>query len=306
MSSDFTDTVAATTDHPPPLIGALLRMPFEAVRDRMLSGLHQRGYDDLIAAHLNVLQYPGPDNRRPSQLATSTRMTKQALNYLLGQLEHLGYLPARATTPTSAQSAYASPPRTRGGPGDPRHRRRTRAEWETARTPEVRATTRPPNPATDHRHAHTAHGLDTTTHPLRCRHRRLRVCRATRQKCHAPNCLRCPNSNPWSACRPHTASPTAAHAVHPRLRTGNGLPTAGRGHQHKPSVIRISPIPNSSIALSRPRPQAARPRPCGPDGTSAAAVVRDRSRGSILLGRTARCSTRAPSAAADSGPPGCG
>ncbi len=67
-------------------------MPFEAVRDRMLSGLHQRGYDDLIAAHLNVLQYPGPDNRRPSQLATSTRMTKQALNYLLGQLEHLGYL----------------------------------------------------------------------------------------------------------------------------------------------------------------------------------------------------------------------
>lgn len=80
------------TAPPPPLIGALLRVPFETVRDRMLAGLHQRGYTDLIAAHLNVLQYPGPENQRPSELAAQTRMTKQALNYLLGQLEQLGYL----------------------------------------------------------------------------------------------------------------------------------------------------------------------------------------------------------------------
>ncbi len=76
----------------PPLIGALLRMPWETVHERMLAGLHQRGYGDLIAAHLNVLQYPGPENMRPSDLATRTRMTKQALNYLLGQMEQLGYL----------------------------------------------------------------------------------------------------------------------------------------------------------------------------------------------------------------------
>ena len=74
------------------LIGALVRIPFETVRDRMLAGLHQRGYTDLIAAHLNVLQYPGPENQRPSELATQTRMTKQALNDLLGQLEQLLYL----------------------------------------------------------------------------------------------------------------------------------------------------------------------------------------------------------------------
>ena len=47
---------------------------------------------DLIAAHLDVFQYPGPENRRPSELAAETRMSKQALNYLLGQLEQLGYL----------------------------------------------------------------------------------------------------------------------------------------------------------------------------------------------------------------------
>jgi DNA-binding MarR family transcriptional regulator len=67
-------------------------MPWEAVHERMLAGLHQRGYEDLIAPHLSVLQYPGPENMRPSDLATRTRMTKQALNYLLGQMEELGYL----------------------------------------------------------------------------------------------------------------------------------------------------------------------------------------------------------------------
>jgi len=74
------------------LIGALLRIPFETVRDRMLAGLHQRGYTDLVAAHLDVFQYPGPENARPIELATQTRMSKQALNYLLGQLQQLGYL----------------------------------------------------------------------------------------------------------------------------------------------------------------------------------------------------------------------
>lgn len=76
----------------PPLIGALLRRPWETVRERMLSGLHQAGFSDLVAAHLTVLQYPGPENRRPSDLAAETNMSKQAIDYLLGQMEELGYL----------------------------------------------------------------------------------------------------------------------------------------------------------------------------------------------------------------------
>jgi DNA-binding MarR family transcriptional regulator len=72
-----------------------LRVPFEAVRERMLAGLHARGFTDLTAAHLNVLQYPGPHKVRPSELAARTGMTKQALNYLLGQMEHRGYLRRR-------------------------------------------------------------------------------------------------------------------------------------------------------------------------------------------------------------------
>ena len=58
----------------------------------MLAGLHRRGFTDLIPAHLTVLQYPGPENLRPSELAARTRMSKQALNYLLRQMENLGYL----------------------------------------------------------------------------------------------------------------------------------------------------------------------------------------------------------------------
>ena len=79
----------------PPMIGALLRMPWEAVQRHMLTRLHERGFDDLDAAHLNVFQYPGPQGARPSELATRLRMTKQALNYLLGELERLGYLERR-------------------------------------------------------------------------------------------------------------------------------------------------------------------------------------------------------------------
>lgn len=77
------------------MIGALLRMPWESVRERMLAGLHARGFTDLSAAHLAVVQWPGPDDLRPSELAAQTHMSKQALNYLLGQLEQLGYLQRR-------------------------------------------------------------------------------------------------------------------------------------------------------------------------------------------------------------------
>lgn len=92
LSSSFTHPDGGGSAPPPPLIGALLRVPWETVRERMLSGLHDRGFTDLVAAHVDVWRYPGPENQRPLDLAIQTRMTKQALNYLLGQLEQLGYL----------------------------------------------------------------------------------------------------------------------------------------------------------------------------------------------------------------------
>jgi DNA-binding MarR family transcriptional regulator len=67
-------------------------MPVDAVMARILEGLHSAGFDDLVPAHLGVLRYPGPQGRRPTEIAAEGRMSKQAANYLLRQLEELGYL----------------------------------------------------------------------------------------------------------------------------------------------------------------------------------------------------------------------
>ena len=67
-------------------------MPWEAVQRHMLERLQERGFADFDAAYLTVFQYPGPDGTRPSELAARLRISKQALNHLLGQLEKLGYL----------------------------------------------------------------------------------------------------------------------------------------------------------------------------------------------------------------------
>ena len=106
-SSLFTTSPPAEKPFGPPLIGALLRMPWEAVQRHMLDRLHEHGREvpayttlvkvshqvnrevvaDLDFAHLNVFQYPGPQGARPSELAARLRISKQALNYLLGELE---------------------------------------------------------------------------------------------------------------------------------------------------------------------------------------------------------------------------
>jgi DNA-binding MarR family transcriptional regulator len=74
------------------MIGALLRLPLDAVVAQILVGLHDAGFTDLVPAHFSIMRYPGPEDRRPSELAAEAHMTKQAMNYLLGQMEQLGYL----------------------------------------------------------------------------------------------------------------------------------------------------------------------------------------------------------------------
>ena len=76
----------------PPLLGALLRIPWETVRRRMLERLHERGFDDFDASHLSVFLFPGPEGAKPSELAARVRASKQSINHMLGQLERLGYL----------------------------------------------------------------------------------------------------------------------------------------------------------------------------------------------------------------------
>lgn len=79
----------------PPLIGALLRIPWETVHRRMLERLRERGFGDLDAPHLSVFLFPGPQGAKPSELASRLRVSKQSINHLLGQLERFGYLERR-------------------------------------------------------------------------------------------------------------------------------------------------------------------------------------------------------------------
>jgi DNA-binding MarR family transcriptional regulator len=88
---------------PPPLIGALLRMPIDAVHRRIISDLQAAGFTDLSDSHMAVLRYPGPQGRRPSDVAEELGMSKQAVNYLLGGLERAGYV-RRADDPDDRRS----------------------------------------------------------------------------------------------------------------------------------------------------------------------------------------------------------
>jgi DNA-binding MarR family transcriptional regulator len=79
-----------------PYVAALLRLTYQVARERQLEVQVRRGFSDLNQALLSVLVYPPPDGVRPSDLAERTNMTKQAINYLVGQLERLGYMERKA------------------------------------------------------------------------------------------------------------------------------------------------------------------------------------------------------------------
>ena len=55
----------------------------------------ERGFTDIVPAHMVLLRWPGPQGRRPSEIAAQSETSKQAVNYVLGQLEQLGYLERR-------------------------------------------------------------------------------------------------------------------------------------------------------------------------------------------------------------------
>lgn len=97
----------------PPLIGALLRLPWEVARRRLLEALHEAGFTDLTPAHLTVLLYPGPQGLRPSDVAADRQMTRQSVNYLLGQIEALGYLERRSDPDDQRSKRLALTPRGR-------------------------------------------------------------------------------------------------------------------------------------------------------------------------------------------------
>ena len=85
------------------LIGALLRVPAQAIQRRIISELNAAGFKELRVPHMAVLQFPGPDGVRPGLLAERAGMSKQAMNQLLRSLEGCGYL-VRSETPDEGRA----------------------------------------------------------------------------------------------------------------------------------------------------------------------------------------------------------
>ena len=85
------------------LIGALLRVPAQAIHRRIINELNTAGFGDLRVPHMAVLQFPGPDGVRPGMLAERAGMSKQAMNQLLRSLEALDYL-ARSDAPEEGRA----------------------------------------------------------------------------------------------------------------------------------------------------------------------------------------------------------
>ena len=85
------------------LIGALLRVPAQAIHRRIITELNAAGFDDLRVPHMAVLQFPGPDGVRPGLLAERAGMSKQAMNQLLRSLDGLGYL-TRSDSPDEGRA----------------------------------------------------------------------------------------------------------------------------------------------------------------------------------------------------------
>src|SRR5215207_7693488 len=93
-------------DETEPLLGALLRMPYQAMMTEAVEpGLVAAGYDDVRAAHLPVLQaltwHPG--GLRATELAAHSRITKQSMGYLVEHLEARGYI-ERAPDPVDGRA----------------------------------------------------------------------------------------------------------------------------------------------------------------------------------------------------------
>ncbi len=100
MPSSREDSPLKTKDT---LIGALLRVPAQAIHRRLIAGLNAAGFDELCLPHIAVFQFPGPDGVSPGLLADRAGISKQAMNQLLRSLEGFGYI-VRATVPDDGRT----------------------------------------------------------------------------------------------------------------------------------------------------------------------------------------------------------
>ena len=75
-----------------PGLGAALRVAHEVVREEIFERVQRDGHPGFTRATFPLWRFEGLDGRRPSDIARTSGLSKQAVNDQLGALERLGYL----------------------------------------------------------------------------------------------------------------------------------------------------------------------------------------------------------------------
>jgi DNA-binding MarR family transcriptional regulator len=69
----------------------------------MLARVRAAGHPDVTTAMIALFRFAGVDRRRPGEIAATARLSKQATNDMLRELERLGYL-ERHPDPTDGRA----------------------------------------------------------------------------------------------------------------------------------------------------------------------------------------------------------
>jgi DNA-binding MarR family transcriptional regulator len=75
-----------------PSVVGRLRLAYDLGRHEMLARIHAAGHPDVTSAMVALFRFAGVDRRRPGEIAVTARLSKQATNDMLRELERLGYV----------------------------------------------------------------------------------------------------------------------------------------------------------------------------------------------------------------------
>ena len=86
-----------------PSVVGRVRLAYDLGRTEMLARIRAAGYSDVTGAMIGLFRFAGVDRRRPSEIAVTARLSKQATNDMLRELERLGYV-ERHPDPTDGRA----------------------------------------------------------------------------------------------------------------------------------------------------------------------------------------------------------
>jgi len=86
-----------------PSVVGRVRLAYDLGKTEMLAGIHAAGHEDVTTAMIALFRFAGVDDRRPSEIATTARLSKPLTNDMLRELERLGYV-ERHPDPTDGRA----------------------------------------------------------------------------------------------------------------------------------------------------------------------------------------------------------